>query len=279
MKQVEKVRGIMRYGICMGIGNLTDAKAAGYDFVETSMGELLPTQDDAAFAPVRAKLLASPIPIEGCNCFIPGTHKVVGPAVDLPAVTDYMETAISRASQVGIAVVVFGSGGARQSPEGFPLDTAHRQFATAARMAGEIAAKYGITIAIEPLSAGECNMINSELEGAQVVEEVSHPHLRLLADIFHMYCQGESFTNLLTVAPHLAHVHLDSFSLPALAGGRDYDTTAFFGALARVGYQGRFSLEDHSNFIYNAENGLSLVEAAARQLAMIKEYWAAAGGQ
>ncbi len=266
----------MRYGICMGIGNLAEAKAAGYDFVETSMGELLPTQDDAAFAPVRQQLLTSPIPIEACNCFIPGTIKVVGPTVDVAVMSAYMETAISRASQVGISVVVFGSGGARQSPDGFPLITAHRQFADAARMAGEIGAKYGITIAIEPLSAGECNMINSESEGAQVVEEVGHTHLKLLADIFHMYCQGEPFANLLTVAPYLVHVHLDSFSLPTLAGGRDYDAPAFFGPLAYSGYQGRFSLEDHSNFIYNTDNGLSLTEAAARQLTVIKQYWEAA---
>ena len=263
----------MRYGICSGSDNLATAHAAGYDFVELGLWEMLAAQPETDFAPVRAKLLASPIPVEACNCFLPASLKVVGTVVDMLAVGAYMATALRRASEVGVAIVVFGSGGARQVPEGFPVATALRQFADAARLAAETAAHYGITIAIEPLGAAECNLINSELEGAQIVEQVSHPHLRLLADIYHMFCQQEPYANLLTVAPHLAHVHLDSFRLPALAGGRDYDAPAFFGALASIGYQDRFSLEDHSNFLNNAENGLSLQEAAARQLAIIKQYW------
>jgi sugar phosphate isomerase/epimerase len=266
----------MRYGLCLGSRYLAEAREAGYDFIELGIGELLPEQEETAFAPVRKKLLASPIPIEAANCFLPGALKVVGPAVQLSPVRTYMETALRRAAEVGISVVVFGSGNARQAPERYSLASAIAQFTDAARMAAEIAADYGITIAIEPLSSAECNIINSELEGARVVEEVGHAHLRLLADIFHMSCQGESFANLLTVAPLLAHVHLDSFHLPALAGGRDYDAPAFFGALAHGGYQGRFSVEDHSNFLFNAENGLSLVEAFSRQLTLINQYWESA---
>lgn len=263
----------MRYGLCTEIANLHEAHAAGYDFAELRMGELLPDQDDATFASVRELLLASPIPIESCNCFVPATCKVVGPEVDMPVVADYMARALSRAAQVGARVVVFGSGAARQAPEGFPLEMAHRQFADAARMAADIAAKYGITIAIEPLCSTICNVLNTEQQGARLIEEIDKKNLRLLADIYHMRRQREPITILPTVATHLAHVHVDSVRLPAPPAGGDDDTPAFFAALASCGYEGRISLEDNSGNIFIDGQDLTRVEAYARQLGAMKDYW------
>ena len=265
----------MRYGICTGSDNLLPALTAGYDFVELGMSELMPSQDDSVFTPVRLALLASPIPLEACNCFLPAALKVVGANVDLAAVRDYMATALRRAAEVGISVVVFGSGGARSIPDGFPPATALQQLSDAVHLAADIAASFGITIAIEPLGT-ECNLINTSFEGEKFIEQLGHPHAQLLVDIYHMSCQNESFAPLRTLASHLVHVHLDSFHLPPLSGGRDYDAPAFFTALACGGYQGRFSLEDHSNFVNNTENKLTFTEAASKQLAIIKAHWEAA---
>ena len=264
----------MRFGICTSIDNLASAEEAEYDFAELSMGEMLPLTPETAFAPVRQKLRSSSIPIEACNCFLPATLKVVGPACDLLAVNAYMEIALHRAADVGASIVVFGSAGARQAPDGFPPEIARRQFTDAVRLSATHAAPHGITIVIEPLCAAVCNVMNSELEGAQLVEEIGHPQVRLLADSYHMHRQHEPFANLYIVAKHLAHIHFDSVSLPMPEGGYEYDAPAFFGMLARDGYQARLSLEDNSGHLCHIASGLPLVEAFFHQLAIIKEYWA-----
>lgn len=263
----------MRYGLCLNSRALADGAEAGYDFAELAVGELCPLQDDAAFAPVRAALLASPLPVQVCNCFLPGTLKVVGPAVDHQAIRTYMEAALRRASEVGVAVIVFGSGGARGVPEGFPAHLAQQQFSDAARLAAEIAARHQIVIVIEPLSAAECNLVNTVEEGAHIVRAVNNPNLCLLADIYHMANQGDDYGNLAQVLPLLSHIHTDSFSLPGLPGGASYDGPAFFAQLRQGGYQGRISLEDHSSFLWNEQSSVSRVELLRRQLEVIQGLW------
>jgi len=188
-------------------------------------------------------------------------------------VSAYMQTALRRAAQVGVAIVGFGSGGARQRPKGFSRDIARSQFSVAARLAAEIGASHGIIIAIEPLCPAICNLINSEQEGAQLVEEIGHQHLQLLADIYHMLRQREPFSILHTVARHLVHVHLDSFHFPFPAKSGDDDVSAFFSALSGAGYQGRISLEDNCGNMVSGENDPLLVENFSRQLSAMKQHW------
>lgn len=263
----------MRYGLCLNSSALADGYEAGYDFAELAVAGLSPLDGEEAFAPIRATLLASPLPIQVCNCFLPGTLKVVGPAVDQAAVRSYMEVALRRASEVGVSVIVFGSGAARSAPDGFPLHVALQQFSDSARLAAEIAARYNILIAIEPLNPGECNIVNTVGEGAEIVKAIDHPHLRLLADIYHMARQGDAYSNLPAVMPYLAHIHTDSFVLPGQPGGSNYDGPAFFGPLLHAGYQGRLCLEDHSNFIGNEHSTLTRVERFRRQLEVLKSQW------
>jgi len=263
----------MRYGICLNSSALAAGYEAGFDFAELAVAELKPLEDEAVFAPIRAALLSSPLPVQACNCFLPAALKVVGPEIDVAAIRAYMEVALRRASEVDVGVVVFGSGGARRAPDDFSLQVAEEQFSAAARMAADIAARYNIIIAIEPLNTDECNIVNMVAEGAQIVKAVDHPHLRLLADIFHMVKLGDDFSNLSAVMPYLAHIHTDSFSLPGLHGGVDYDGPAFFTPLIQGGYQGRLSLEDHSNFLANEQNALPQVELFRKQLAVLKGLW------
>ncbi len=266
----------MRYGLCINSSALAEGYEAGYDFAELRVDELQPLESDAEFASIRATLLASPLPVQVCNCFVPGTLKVVGPEVDHAAVRTHMEVVLRRASEVGIAVIVYGSGGARRSPDGFPLHIAQQQFSDSTRLAADIAARYNIIIAIEPLSAGECNIVNTVEEGAHIVKAIGHPHLRLLADIFHMARQGEPYSNLVQSLPYLAHIHTDSVSLPGLHGGASFDEPAFYAPLIHGSYPGRLSLEDHSDYLWNAQNTLPRVELFCKQLEVMKSLWAGA---
>ena len=54
---------------------------------------------------------------------------------------------------------------------------------------GVIAQSYGIVVCVEPLNRAESNFINTLQEGAEIVRRVNHPHIRLLADLYHMACR------------------------------------------------------------------------------------------
>ena len=239
----------MRIGICTGEEHVAAAAEAGFAYVELTVGVLRPAEGEAAFQAVAARLAALPLPAEAFNCFLPAELRVTGPEVDLTAVGAYMDTALRRVAAVGGKIVVFGSGGARRAPEGFPLERARAQFVEAARLAGETAARYGVTIVLEPLVARMCNILNRVDEGAAYVRAVAHPRVRLLTDLYHFAEGGEPLAHLEQNAPLFAHVHLATPSLPETAPGTAYDFIGFLAALRAGGYDGRISVEDNPGLL------------------------------
>lgn len=248
----------MRIGICTTPDQLNLAHEAGYAFAEMGCSFLLPEQDEAAFAPVRQTLLASPIPVEAFNCFLPGALKVTGPEVDLKAVGAHMDRVLRRASEAGASIMVFGSGGARKVPEGFPIEKARAQFVEAARLAGETAARHNMTVTLEPLFKRACNFFNLTSQGIEYVDTVNHPNLRLLSDLYHMAWEQEPFDHLVAAGPRLAHIHLATPCLPETGtdNGPGYDLSAFLAALKRAGYSGRLSIEDNPQLFRQAQRPL-----------------------
>lgn len=237
----------MRLGICTGANFLQEAQDAGFDYVEFSTWDLLFDQDDDAFQAVRDKVAAVTIPVEACNCFIPANIKVTGADVDHDAVRRHMDIVLRRAAQIGISVMVFGSGGARRAPEGFPLDRARAQYADAVRLAAETGARYGVTIALEPLNERECNIFHLVEEGCRIVEGVNHPHAQVLADLYHMMEMQEPFSHIVDAGPRLAHVHIDfPKDFPVVSEVELACYPQFVQALVQAGYQGRVSIESHS---------------------------------
>jgi len=237
----------MRIGICTSPELLNDAYGAGYAYAEMTCATLLYEQDEAAFAPVRKQYLESPITVEAFNVFLPGTHRVTGPDVDLEKVGRHMDIVLRRASEVGASIMVFGSGGARRLPEGWLLEKGRRQFIEAARLAGEIAAKYGMTIALEPLLKRACNFFNRTDQGSEFVDLIAHPNVKLLTDLYHIAWEAEPFENMVAAGPKLAHIHLATPCIPATGddGGPGYDFPAFLSTLAHADYHGRITVEDN----------------------------------
>jgi len=255
----------MRVGICTNIDLLNDAHAAGFDCAELGAYALLPDEDESAFAPVRDTILASPIPVEAFSSFLPPECKVTGPDVDLIAVAKRMDTVLRRASEVGAEVVVFGSGGARRFPDGFPVDVAWKQLEDAARMAAETASRYGVTIAMEPLFSRACNILNTVEEGIAFVDRVSHPNCRLLADLYHMAEENEPFSSITATGDRLAHIHIPTPDVFDGKTGANYDFAGFIGALKEAGYQGRVSVEDNNRILADNQPPMTSAYRAVRE--------------
>ncbi len=252
----------MRFGICAGWERLSEAAEAGFDFAEIGVRELMPDADETAFASAKKKFSSASLPVEAANCFLPGTLNVTGPTVDTAALRRYMDIVFRRAGEVGLAVIVFGSGGARRLPEGFPVERGWEQLDDAARMAAEIADRHGVTIVMEPLRDGACNFFLRVDQGAAMVDRVAHPRLKLLADLFHMHENAEPLQNVAAAGGRLAHIHLATPAIPETGEGAAYDFPGFFAALQAAGYDGRVSLEDNPKLLQGHEPPLTSVYGA-----------------
>ncbi len=262
----------MKYGVC---GLLTAknadgtefelipaAKKAGFDYVEMPLSTIA-AMSEADFASLKAEAAAGGLPVEAMNVFFPRSLRLTGPAVDWQAVQDYLELALGRAGQMGTRVVVFGSGGSRQAPEGYPLEAAWQDLVKLLRLAEPVAAKNGLEIVIEPLNDKETNILHTGSEGFTLAKLVDRPHIRLLLDLYHMALMKEDCGIAVTARAYLGHAH---FARPE---GRCYPVEMepifkdFFGNLKRAGYDRRVSIEaSFKNFAVEAPRALSIMKQA-----------------
>ena len=234
----------MKYGVCGGMERGEVAAAAGYDYMEWSVAELLcPRQPEVAFQALSASLKASALPYKVANGFVPGDLKITGPAADLAALEAYVRSVMERAQRFGLDTIVFGSGGARQIPYGFDRQAAHGQLLAFCRMVGPIAQAHAVTVVVEPLNKAECNVLNTVAECAGLVEEVAHPSIRLLVDAYHMMRDDDPVESIQTYGHLLAHVHVATVPNRLAPGAEPCDLSACFRALMAIGYAGRISIE------------------------------------
>lgn len=235
----------MKIGICTGPAQWAVVDTSGADFIEmTVAADLRPEEPrEAVLPPLLAAAKQFAPQAEACNVFLPGSLKMVGPDVDAAKQASYLDEALSRAAALGVAVVVFGSGGSRNIPEGWILEEARRQALEFLKRAGDAAQKHGLVIAIEPLNRKECNFINSVAEGVSLAAELGHPAVGVLSDLYHVTEEGQSYDETREALPWLRHVHVAGLGRRApIAADSEY-LRGFFAVLKSAGYTGRISIE------------------------------------
>lgn len=234
----------MQLGICASVDQAATVKAARADFFEENVQSfLVPQKDAAAFEPNVAKLRAAGLPLAAANCFLPGALKSTGPTAQPAAILAYAETAFRRAHDIGMDIIVFGSGGSRQIPDGFSREAAFKQFASLLKDLGPIAEGLGVTVVVEPLNKGECNFINSLAEGAAAVQAADHPSVALLADFFHMLRDGEDPGEVAKYGHLIRHMHLAEKAERSEPGAKGDDFRPFLKAARQAGIDARLSVE------------------------------------
>jgi sugar phosphate isomerase/epimerase len=230
-------------GYCTPLANLEAAKAAGFDYVELSTSEIAGLADED-FGRALGRIRQVGIPVPAANLFLPAALKVTGPAIDRDQQMAYVKKAFARLQQIGITIVVFGSGGARLVPEGFPKDQAFQQLVEFGRRIAPEARARGITVAVEPLRPQETNIINSAAEGLDLVNAIDDPNFQLMVDFYHLASVKEDPAIIVRARDHIRHLHManpDGRVFPRTP--TEYDYQPFFAALRTIGYQGRISVE------------------------------------
>lgn len=259
----------MQIGICASAVNQAAALAnAPIDYIEEHVQNFLaPEGDDAAFADRLRRAAQSARSVVAACCFLPASLKCVGPAVDMPHLLRWSDAAFGRARRAGIDTIVFGSGGARTAPEGFSATTAFEQYVAALIAMAPIAHRHGVTLVVEPLNRGECNVVNSVDEGGEAVRRCGHPSVRLLADLYHMMKEGEGPDAIRRNGDLIRHTHVaerDRRTPPGIVGD---DFRPYLRALREVGYDHRMSIE--CTFGDMAAELAPAVAALRRQLAEV----------
>lgn len=257
----------MRLGCCGGEDKLDAIIDAGFDYIEPSIPTLRADLSDTDFEPIYQRFKNAPIKAEAFNVFIPSDLKITGNSVDTQALMKHVKITTRRAASLGAEIIVFGSGGARNIPEGFSRTQAFEQIGFFCAMAADIASKHNITIVIEPLTVTVCNSITSVAEGAEIVEQVAHPNLALLADLYHMEVDNEPWANIIENAPVLKHIHLPVPDLDILTTeNRPFNHELFIQTLKKTGYDGRVTVEDNSKRFNNFAQEAQTVAQRIREL-------------
>ena len=250
-------------GVCVDPDRFEAAQAAGFDYVETNASKVAALTDED-FRKLAAQVAQMKIPLAASMSFIPGAIKLTGPDVDPAKQMTYVTGVLGRLKQLGVKVVVFGSGGARRVPDGFSKDEAFTQLVDFCRRIAPVARANGITIVVEPLREEETNIINTAREGLALVKAVDRSEIRLLVDYYHLSEEGESPDIIAEAGPLLAHTHIANPNgrvFPLRADESPY--AGFFSNLCKIGYQGRLSLEASTkDFAAEAPQAIALLRNA-----------------
>lgn len=237
----------MKLGVCTSLDNAGILARLGYDYIETGLSAVAAMSEED-FQQAKEALMDSGLRCEAMNGMLPRDLPVVGGAAGLARAESYLSAAFARAEQLGVQVIVFGSGGSRRVPEGFSWARAWRQLRDYLTLADRLAGKHGLRIAIEPLRREECNILNRVGEAVELAALLDLPHVGVLGDTYHMWSESEPLSALVDAGELLWHVHtacpegrlFPKNDDPADAR-EEYKT--LFRVLKTAGYQGRVSIE------------------------------------
>src|SRR5215831_6628271 len=238
----------VKVGVCTR--DVAGAAKYGFDYIEPAAAEIAAMSNDQ-FREFSDTVLASPLRCHAFNSLIRRPDlKVVGPEVPTAALKEYLERCLPRCRRVGASIVVWGSAGSRNVPEGFSREQAWDQIASFLKMTGEVARRSHVIVAIEPLRHQESNILNTGAEALEMVRRVKHPQVRMIIDYFHMREENEDPRIVDTARKEIVHFHFANphGRLWPHDIGEDDHYAAFFRSVKRMGYSGGISVEGKGSF-------------------------------
>jgi sugar phosphate isomerase/epimerase len=155
-----------------------------------------------------------------------------------------MANVLRRAGKAGCTTIVFGSGGARNVPEGWDKAKATDQIVEFGKMIAPMAQGNGVTIVLEHLNVTECNIVTTFAEELAIMKRVAHPNFQCLLDTYHLWMDHLALSDLEPLLPYIRHVHLadrEGRVAPGESGKSDYRPV--FAMLKKAGYNGCLSVE------------------------------------
>ncbi len=251
----------MIIGVCCPVTEAAEYARLGFDYFEPALAQV-GALSAADWADWLAAARQAGLPALVMNIMLPGSFRLTGPAADHPAALDWLDAAFARAVQAGTRKIVFGSGGARNRPEGTELATGLAQLTVFARDLAALASRHGLCIGLEALRAAESNILTTQAEAAAFVKTIDSPAFGLTVDAFHMGQMSEPYGVLSGLEAPIIHAHIASAGrhFPKAEDPDDYAT--FIAALREAGYDDSISIE--------ASDERPLAERGAAALSLLR---------
>jgi len=172
-----------------------------------------------------------------------------------------LKEAFMKMKLMGVDTVVLGSGKSRSIPDEISRQEGIYKLKEFFKRCNEFAQKSDITVAIEPLNVDETNVIHTVSDGAELVRDIDCSHMKLLADVYHMYRSDEDMKVLSENKDILRHIHVCHAEKRAAV--KDFSSEylkMFAKALDEMNYQGRVSLEcQFDNFEEECKNSYAIL--------------------
>ena len=235
----------MKIGVCCNYDRWGIVAEAGYDYVEGNFSKIAKATDEE-FDAMKHALEASGVRMEATNGFFSGDFQLYSKddfETVKKNVREYCELGFARGAALGQKVAVIGSSGARNIREGYTKEEAEEQFCEVLRICGEVGAKYGVAVTVEPLNTKETNFIITFADGLDIVKKTSHPNVLAMIDLYHHAQNGEELSTLDGTEGILVHAHLARADRQTPVPGDEAEIDPKIAYLKKVGYDIRISLE------------------------------------
>ena len=263
---------------------LEKLKAAGYDGVEIPLFE----GDVAHFERVGRAIRDNGLECTSVTVLPSEAHSAISaePASRAGAL-EHLNWAIECSSALGSELLcgpfhqplaVFSGTGATEDEKARAAEV-HRQ-------AADVAARAGITLAIEPLNRFECYFLNTMADAKAHVRRVDRPNFGALYDTFHANIEEKDPVGCIAAtADVIRHVHV-SENDRGTPGKGHVPWRATFAALRAAGYDGWLTIEAFGTAMPALAAATKIwrdlhaspEEVYEHGLKTIRENWIAAGG-
>ena len=235
---------LMKLGLCCTPKSALKHFPQGVDYAEFSATDVYHL-DDKQFHELKAAVRSGEVRTYSANGLIMPSIRLTGPDVDMIAIREYCKITFFRLKELGIDMLVFGSGKAKHVPENFSMEQAWGQLFELGVLLSDEAKRHEQTVVVEPLSYGEVNIVNTVEEAAFYARTVNRDNFKILVDFYHFDNNGEPFTSLYKNQDLLVHTH---FASPKTRKTPQTETDWQFFAdcvrtLKSMGYNGAMTFE------------------------------------
>lgn len=195
---------------------------------------------------VREQAAAAGLDVIGLHWLLAKTegYYLTSPDADVrKKTTEYFRELARLCADVGGSIMVLGSPQQRNLKPGVTHDEAMKFAAEVIAEAVPTFAELGVTVALEPLGPAEGDFLNTAALGAELMDMIDSPNVRLHLDVKAMSTESIDVATIIEQqAARTAHFHANDPNLLGPGMG-EVDFAPIFAALKKTNYDGWVSVE------------------------------------
>lgn len=252
-----------RLGVRAMPDQIAAAAAAGYDYVEMNLNDLL-SMDAPQYRAMAADMEKHAVYAEAVCGPLPDGMPIVGESVSSRQLHRALDLSFDLAQALHAEIMIFDCERSRNLPPRFDPAMSWRQLGNFIRMLQSYAADFGVKVALLPLRRSAAELLNYITEATLISAMLHLDRVGVAASSYNMAMEAESLPQLKRTGSLLWHMRASNVlgNRPPTSGdGEDY--AALFSALEEMGYEGRVTMEAPCpNFEIDAGKACTCLKAA-----------------